>query len=150
MKRKGLIAINDMCVATHMLNGYTIVTVCRPRRTVTVRHSGEWHSKRLSMVDSVDRKAAVIKAAKLAEGLGEGWEGRVWENCGWHASAVKAHCEVHDHRAADPCRYWADLNDYGGPQVQASGRTSREAVIKVVKQAQRLAVLLAQAAQDIS
>lgn len=37
---------------------------------------------------------AVKEAAQLAARMGKGWEPVVWENCGWHWSAVKGVCTI--------------------------------------------------------
>lgn len=43
---------------------------------------------------------AHANAAELAHHLGEGWEPRVWENCGWYWEATKGECRIGPHIAA--------------------------------------------------
>lgn len=42
----------------------------------------------------VDFECATASAAVLIGELGDGWEPRVWENCGWHFSAGKGAATV--------------------------------------------------------
>jgi hypothetical protein len=36
-------------------------------------------------------------ANRLCDDLGQGWEPRVWENLGWHYSALKGQCQVYEY-----------------------------------------------------
>jgi hypothetical protein len=42
----------------------------------------------------VGHDRALNEARMMASRLGEGWEGSVWENCGWHAQAKKGVARV--------------------------------------------------------
>ena len=71
----------------------------------------------------------------LAKSLGAHWKSNVWENLGWHHSAISAcgQIEVHVHGSHS---FWANI--MGGDrhrQYAASARTPRSAVIAAVTKA---------------
>lgn len=75
------------------------------------------------------------RAVELCRALGDGWTPRVWENMGWHFSAVSAcgRLKVHWNGLAD-CRYHAFLGEgQTGGRWAEHGRTPQSAVRNVVK-----------------
>ena len=43
----------------------------------------------------VDYDNAVAASETFTQTIGDGWQHKVWENCGWHFSASKGCMEVH-------------------------------------------------------
>ena len=68
------------------------------------------------------------KAMRLAARLGKGWKPRVWENLGWHYSAVCGKSKV---RQFGDRKFWASL--YAGRQFTATAATPRAAVLRALK-----------------
>lgn len=77
-----------------------------------------------------DFNEATEKAQKLADALGRAWRPRVWENLGWHYSAVcvngKASVREYDRKT-----YSADIH-VGGSQWIAEASTPRKAFEKAL------------------
>lgn len=70
-----------------------------------------------------DYDQAVTDAANLAAGLGDGWKPRVWENMGWHYSAVKDVAAVY---APNRGGYWVSIggNTTGSAMPQFIGEAA--------------------------
>lgn len=75
--------------------------------------------------------------ARLAKNLGAGWDVRVWENLGWHYSAVSAcgRIKVHQNNP-NPRSFTAFLGDAdcSGGYWAGWGETAQEAVDAVVEE----------------
>ena len=87
--------------------------------------------------------AALANAKALAARLGKGWKPRVWEDMGWHYSAVsrKGFIKVHPHtdwRSKRITSYAAFIGDIsGGGRYVADGRTPEKAIAAVLAEAKK-------------
>lgn len=86
----------------------------------------------------VQYEAAVIAGHELAEQLGDDWNVRVWENLGWHYSAVhkdgywKVHANRDYHRGGAIYSYTAFLGDeHAGGRWAEQAKTPEAAIKKV-------------------
>lgn len=84
--------------------------------------------------------AAKQGAADLVRKLGKGWKPRVWENMGWHYSAVSkdGRIKVHTHKYPNsPRDYTAFLGDADSPggRWAMHGSTPQAALRAVLKRA---------------
>lgn len=70
---------------------------------------------------------AVKKAAALAKKLGPAWKPHVWENLGWHYSAI---CGSSSVSPLSDKMYWASVNC--GRQFQGENKDPRKAVAEVL------------------
>lgn len=71
-----------------------------------------------------DFRLAKRNGEQMARALGVGWKPRIWENLGWHYSAVKGTAEVH---RFGPRSHWCSFM-IGGRQYQGNGRTPKAAL----------------------
>ena len=75
-----------------------------------------------------DYRKAHAEARKLCAVLGKRWKPSIWENMGWHYSAVLGDCSVHRHS-----EYIAYFN--GPKQFIGEDKDPNRAVQKAVKEA---------------
>ena len=78
---------------------------------------------------------AVRDAHRLARRLGDKWTMRVWENLGWHYTAVSPCGQLEIYHFGKN-RFWADF--HGPRQVEATGPTPHAALRKVLSKVQEL------------
>ncbi len=81
---------------------------------------------------------AVRRGAALAKQLGKRWKPRVWENLGWHFSAVSpcGRLEVHRDGERSFTAYLGEPNSPGGRWAEGAG-SAAAAVKAVVREGRR-------------
>ena len=88
-------------------------------------------------------KKAVKESERLANRLGKGWKPRVWENLGWHYSAVsksrhlKVYPGMHKGYVVDYTAFFSTESSSVGGRWCVSGKTPKSAVKNVIDEAQR-------------
>lgn len=80
-----------------------------------------------------EHEAAVAGAATLVKRLGKAWKPRVWENLGWHYSAVSpcGQVKVHPSSGHGFMTFFGSPDSSGGQWV-GHGKTPRAAVTEVL------------------
>jgi hypothetical protein len=80
----------------------------------------------------MNKREAQNHGDALARELGEGWTPRVWENLGWHYSAMSSSDTISVHQTYSNNRYLALAHTSGGsggqPGLTGQGDTPRKAV----------------------
>jgi hypothetical protein len=84
-----------------------------------------------------EHQSAQRKGRALVKKLGRGWKVRVWENLGWHHSAVAIGVNATVYEDGKR-RFWADTH-FGDRQFHAYGTSPKAAVKNAVAQAKSVA-----------
>lgn len=84
----------------------------------------------------VDFERATASAAALVAELGDGWQPRVWENCGWYFSAGKGAATVDYSETGGHFTACIDAGSFGDrhEQFRAAGKSPRAAMEAVLAQ----------------
>lgn len=86
---------------------------------------------------------AVKAAQRLADRLGKGWKPHVWENLGWHYSAIskskhlKVYPSIINKKLYDYTAYFSTESATIGGRWAASGSTPEKALANVMEEALR-------------